>query len=415
MYERAALRPPSPLTFGHMTSTSKPLPFHAATLVAFALMAAGCPVTTSHQAEGARPSEGEAAAGDFPSGAPGELESVQLTVAEGDLTRTAWAVRSNLYLPGRQDPEKLDGPVQAPLTGTLSPAAVDTPGSDGAIAYSSFLRKRPVVRAYSPADDTDVVIEEGAYSPVWGRDGGLAYFKGLTARVKDPARHLGHVVVRASPRSKPVRWSTTPRRYVPSAWAGEGLIVHELNRTWPTLLVFDGAKRRRVLAKRAGLVALSADGTRAFIAKEPDPSPAVAIIDIANGRELANFTFSDQAPPNGEAKINYVADSGAWAGETVIAAVTNGLAVFRVRGNDIKLEQLLGVDPNAFPTGLTEPKSDDSGRYISASAELMQEPGAVFTRTAILECDRVELRCALGPSAPSFLPPRLVYNPSRPS
>ncbi len=340
-------------------------------------------------------------------------ESGPLTVVDGELMRTTWAVRDELYLPGKQEPETLSGPVQAPFTGTLSPAAVARPGDEDAIVYSSFLKKRPVLRLHDLGDDKDAVLDEGAYSPVWG-DAGLAYFKGLASRVKDPARYLGHVVVRSRPKSKRVRWSAKPARYVPSAWAGARLIVHELKRTWPTLVVFDGPKQRRVLSRRAGLIALSPDGTRAFIAKEPRPSPTVAIVDVAGGRELASFSLADLRDPFRGEKINYVADSGAWTGETVVAAVTNGLAVFRVGDEGIELEQLLGVDPDAFPTGLTEPKSDDTGRYIVVSAELMQEPGAVFTRTSIMECDRIERRCVRGPSAPSFLPPRLIYNPSRP-
>ncbi len=140
----------------------------------------------------------------------------------------------------------------------------------------------------------------------------------------------------------------------------------------------------------------------------------MSIVDIASGGEVATFTFSDEVDPIRGQPINYVAYSGAWAGDTVIAPATVGLAVFRVADDEIALEELLGVHPEAFPLGLAEPQSDETGRYVAASAELMQEPGAAFSRTAIMECDRVERRCVLGRSGPSFLPPRLVYNPSRP-
>lgn len=397
-----------------MMSRQQPRVRVATLLLTAALGLGGCQASDSNQRARAGSSGGAAEAGHPRHGALGGVETAHLTVVDGKLSRTTWAMRDELYLPGRQEPEKLAGQVQAPFTGTLSPAAVPSPVNDRTIAYSSFANKRPVLRLHEFGRDQDPVLDEGAYSPVWGRDAGLAYFKGLTSRVKDPARHLGHVIVRASPESKRVRWSAKASRYIPSAWAGERLIVHELKRTWPTLVVFDGPKRRRVLAKGANLVAVSPDGARAFIATQPRPSPAVAIIDIAHGRELASFSLSDIDDPASGAKINYVVGSGAWARDTVTAPVSGGLAVFRVGGERIELEQLLGVDPNAFPTGLTEPTSDDTGRYIAASAELMQQPGAVSTRTSIIECDRVERRCVLGRSAPSFLPPRLVYNPSRP-
>ena len=112
--------------------------------------------------------------------------------------------------------------------------------------------------------------------------------------------------------------------------------------------------------------------------------------------------------------INYVADSGAWAGRSVIAAVTGGLAVFRVTRDEIILTQLFGVDPNAFPLGLVEPKSDATGQYVVAVAELAQRPRAAVSRTALMECELARRRCVLGRSSPSFVPPRPVYDPSRP-
>ena len=351
---------------------------------------------------------------DRPPGAAGRALGAELTVVDGKLTRTTWAMRDELYLPGSDRPEKLGGPVQAPLTGTYAPAAVPNPVDDRVIAYSSFHRGRPVLRVHDLAADTDSMLDEGAYAPAWSRPGGLAYFKGTTARVADPARYRGHVVVRRSPESRAVRWTAEPGRYVVSAWAGERLVVYELTRGWPRLLVLDGPGRRRVLAERATLVALSPDGAKAFVAKEPRRSPAVAVVDVATGRELASFTFSDEVDPIRRQKIYFVAASGAWAGDRVIAAVTGGLAVFRVTGDRIALEELLGVDPEAFPTGLSEPSSDQTGRYVVAGAELMQRPGSPTTRTSIIECDRVARRCVLGRSAPSFLPPRHLYNPSRP-
>ena len=345
---------------------------------------------------------------------PEQATSGELTVTDGRLTRSTWAAGTRLHRPGEGEPERLSGPVQASFVGTLSPAAVPSPAGDGAIAYSSFRRRRPVVRVHEAGGRSDRVLDEGAYSPVWA-DSGLAYFRGLTARVTDPARHLGHVVVRATPDAPAERWTARPGRYAPSAWAGERLLVHELTRrTWPTLVAYDGPRRRRVLARRTGLVAVSPDGTRAFVAKEPRGAPVVALIDLARGREVARLRISGRVSPARRQRITSVSDSGAWAQDTVIAATTGGLAVFRVTGDRIELEQLLGIDPDAFPVGLVEPKSDGSGRHISAGAELMQRPGAVFTRTSIIECDRVARRCTLGPASPSYLPPRLVHDPSRP-
>ncbi len=98
----------------------------------------------------------------------------------------------------------------------------------------------------------------------------------------------------------------------------------------------------------------------------------------------------------------------------MIAAATGGVAVFRISEDEIALEELLGVDPDVFPLGLSEPKSDETGRYFVAGAELMKKPREAVPRVALIQCDRVERRCVRGRSAPSFQPPRPVYNPSRP-
>lgn len=384
----------------------------AAALVIVALLAA-CTDGASDQAESSRGRDRGIAATENPKGSKDTVGSAELRVVDGEVGRTTWAMGREVYgLAG--EPQKLGGVVHSPLAGTYSPAAVPNPTNPRLLAYSSFFKKRPVIKVHNLHSGADSVLDEGAYSLAWNRDGSLAYFKGLKARVRDPARHLGHVVVRRSAESRPVRWTEDAGRYIVSAWGADRLVVHELTQGWPNLVVFDGPKRQRVLAEGAVLVALSPDGRRAFIAREPDPAPTVSVVDVANGREIAAFKFSREVDPIRGERISYVADSGAWVGEKVIAAVTGGLAVFHVDGNEIALEELLGVDPEAFPLGLAEPKSDETGRYVVAVAELMQKPRAPVSRTALMECDLVEQLCVLGRSAPSYQPPRPVYNPSRP-
>ncbi len=389
------------------------IPAHAAAVVVAALLLAACTDPDPQLAEGSRGRNGGPGATETSKGSEDSVESAELQVVDGELRQTIWTIEGEVY--GLADePRKLGGIVHSPLAGTYSPAAVLNPANPQSLTYSSFLRGRPVVRVHDFGSGKDSVLDEGAYSLAWNRDGALAYFKGLKPRVRDPARYPGHVIVRRSVGAEPVRWTTEARRYIVSAWAGNRLIVHQLRQGWPNLVVFDGPKRKRVLAEGAALVALSPDGARAFITKEPDPTPTVSVVDVANGREIETFTFSGEVQPIGGQPINYVADSGAWRGETVIAGVTGGLAVFGVRENEIVLEKVLGVDPDAFPLGLTELKSDETGRYVVAMAELMQKPRAPATRTALMECDLVEQLCVLGRSAPSFQPPRPVYNPSRP-
>ncbi|MDQ4148381.1 MAG: hypothetical protein M3164_00040 [Actinomycetota bacterium] len=338
---------------------------------------------------------------------------VDLEVEEGELERTIWTLGDQLY--GlNEEPRKLAGVVHSPLAGAYSPAAVLSPHDERLLAYGSFLDQRPVIRVHSLGSGSDSVVDKSAYSMAWHRDGALAYFKGVQPRVLDPARYPGHVIVRDTVDSRPVRWTDRAARYIVSAWAGDALIVHRLSRGWPNLVVFEGPGQRSVLARRAALVAVSPDGAHAFITREPDRAPVVAVVDVASGRELATLEFTGGLDPASGRGINYVAESGSWAGETVVAGVTDGLGVFNVTGEEINLQQVLAVDPNVFPIGLTEPKIDSSGRYVVSVAELMQRPRAAFSRTALMECDLVGHRCVVGRSAPSYQPPRPIYNPSRP-
>lgn len=316
-------------------------------------------------------------------------------------------------LPGQAAAERLAGPVHTPFTAALAPGAIPDGDPPRAIAYNSFSEKRPVIRLHDLATNEDFILDEGAYSIAWRYDGAIAYFKGLEPRVRKPAEYLGHVVVRASPRASPQPWTEEPGRYVVAAWAEDKLLVHRQTDEWPDLLVFDGAGRMRVLAKEAALVALSPDGTQAFITVRPDPTPAVEVVSLDNGAELTRFAFP-AGPSRGGQEVTYVADSGSWVGGRVVAGVSQGFAVFRIDGTRIGLEQLLRLDPEAFPLGATEPRLDESATRLFATVELQQRPRAALPRMGLLECDRINLRCEVTPPRPYLQPPRVLYNPSRP-
>ncbi|MDQ3669218.1 MAG: hypothetical protein M3377_02890, partial [Actinomycetota bacterium] len=319
----------------------------AATFVfAGALVLAGCSHSDSDVDANTAPSQANETEVETTTAASESFESAELTVVDGKLRRTTWSLADEVYgVPGKRRPLKLESPVHAPLAGTRSAAAAESPVDQDLIAYNAFSQKRPVLRLHDAGSEKDVVLDEGTYSFAWRRDGAIAYFKGLEPRVEDPAAYLGHVVVRSTPRSELVRWTTTPGRYLVSAWAGDRLVVHELRKEWPAILVFDGPKPPRVLADRAALVAISPDGSRALVTKKPQPEPAIALVDIATGSELTAFAFGDEVDPIVGQPINYVADSGAWVSDTVIAAVTRGVGVFRVTADAIALEELLFVHP----------------------------------------------------------------------
>jgi hypothetical protein len=368
----------------------------------------GCILLTSCTGDGGNGGGGGKDGGASPKS--GELRIIA-GVSEIDLP---YALGDRIYgLPESGDAERLLGAVNSPFVANLAPAAV--PNRDGSlVAYHTFKHRRPVLLVHDFNTHEDSSLARGAFSLAWGRHNRIAYFKGLDPRVRNPQRYLGHVFVQRSLRSSPKRWTTTPDRYAVSAWAGKRLIVHRMGRAWPDLLVLDRPRHARVLHKRAALIALSPDGLRAFITAEPSPSPIVRVVNIANGKVLASLDVADVPKEVVGEPITYVADSGSWSEDEVVAAVSGGLAVFRVDAARITLEQTMRVSADAFPTGLLEPRAGESGRYIATWGELAPRPRAAVSSATILGCDRVTLRCERGRSIAAPLVPRTVYNPSRP-
>ncbi len=339
----------------------------------------------------------------------GELRIASVT----SLLDSPYVLGDRLYgFSGSDEPPRLGGSVNSPFVATLAPAAV--PDDAGRfVAYHTFKRKSPVLLVRDLETEKDSLLARGAFSVAWGQ-GGIAYFKGLEPRVRKPLRYLGHVFVKRSLRAPAERWTTTPDRYAVSAWAGKRLIVHRMSRTWPDLLVMEGPRRTRLLAERAALIALSPDGSRAIITEEPSPSPIVSVVNIADGKVLASLDLADVSKEVADEPISYVADSGSWVENTVIAAVSGGLAVFRIDREGIALEQKLSVDAEVFPAGLLEPRMEGSDRTFVTWGELALKPRAALPKRTILECDRFTLRCEQGESIAAPLAPRPVYNPSRP-
>jgi hypothetical protein len=341
--------------------------------------------------------------------APDRIKSGDVTVARTKVPlsipyvvgKRAYGVRSN------ERPEQLRAEVNTTLLGTLAPAAIlDATGRY--LLYNAWRRTSPALRLRDIHADDDRIVERGAYSAAWREDGALAYVKGVRPDVASIKRYLGHVVVRDSLEAAPVRWTAKPARYVAAAWAGERLIVYRRGaKGFPDLVVLDRRGESRTLARSAALVALSPDGSKAFVARYGSSPPLVRVMDLATGGETASLQVREEA-------VTSVGESGSWTGDLVVASATGGLIVFRVRNGSVAVDQVLRFSPERFPVGVLGPRADESGRRVAASAQLMPAPRQAIPPAAVLVCDRIALSCVQGPRAPSIPGPRIVYNPSRP-
>src|SRR5207237_3602019 len=135
--------------------------------------------------------------------------------------------------------------------------------------------------------------------------------------------YLSEVVVRSSPRAAGVVWSAVPAHYVVYGWAGGHLIVYRVGEDEEIdTLALDGPGRARLLAA-GSVVAVSPDGGRVFVLG-PD-NRHVRVLRVGDGGEVASLDPADADP-----SIQWVAYSGSWVGDHVVAPAIAGLVVFRV-------------------------------------------------------------------------------------
>jgi hypothetical protein len=357
------------------------------------------------------------------------------TAAEPPVQPAAGARAPRIYSVGStvvglgDRPVPLAAPPVTPLAGWLAPAGVPSP--DGRyLAYNTWHELRsddprlswsdqgiepgdrlatPSVRVYDSESGRDELLERGAFSVAWRADGALAYFRGAEHDYRAAVPYVGDVVVRSSAEAEPRVWSPQLARYIVVAWAGQNLIAYrEGEGEALDLVVFEGPRRMRVLARDSALVALSPDGQQAFVERGPAQGrPHVRILDVADGATIAALDLTKIDPD-----VGTVSYSGDWLGHRVVAASTSGLAVFRIESGVIRLEDAVNVDA---PRGLAEP------RFLDLSATRVTtwtsgDRGGVF-----LDCDLAARACQRVlplPSAPRSqgFPTwrRPLYNPSRP-
>jgi hypothetical protein len=320
-----------------------------------------------------------------------------------------FTVGSRLYGVSGRSPVRLAGAPVSPLAGWMSPAAAQS--SDGRyVAYNVWqkLRDDDPARSWSdqgiePGDSLaipqirlvdlelgrDELLAEGAYSVAWRPDGALAYARGVEHAYRAFMPYETELIVRARDGAEQ-RWSADRAQYVAVAWAADTLIAYRISAgEHVDTLVFDRPGRERLLVEGGTLVALSPDGSKAFVEEgAASGRPRVRVVDVATGETQAALPLHEG--------MSYAGD---WRRDLVVARGRTGLVVFRVREGEIEIVQKLAIDE-----GAKEPRfTDAAGTEVVATRNTPR--GEVFLR-----CDRKTRRCAeLRPGSG-----RLVYNPSRP-
>jgi hypothetical protein len=308
---------------------------------------------------------------------------------------------------------QLGASVSGSMMGPLSPVAVRS--SDGKlIAYNTWQELRAVDadRSFSAqgieegsalgvpslrihdGQGKDFVLARGAYSAAWRHDGAIAFVQGVDPVFRASPTYAGQVVVRMSVHGRDVSWADAPAHYVVYAWAGDRLLFYRIGLGEKTeLLVADAPGKIRSLAEGTA-IAVSPDAARVAVLSEDATS--VRVVDIATGREQSWLDVTTATP-----SLRWIAYSGSWVGDHVVAPANAGLAVFQVGPDSLTLEQVLSLDQAQFPAGVQEPRFvDDAGNEIAASADVPPAKGSGGV-SFLLECDRVARTCERTDPAPA--------------
>ena len=100
--------------------------------------------------------------------------------------------------------------------------------------------------------------------------------------------------------------------------------------------------------------------------------------------------------------LQWIAYSGSWVGDNIVAPASSGLAVFHVGSSSLTLEQVLSLDRAQFPVGVQEPRFvDDAGEVVAASADVPPAKDGEGGVSFLLQCDRITRSCERSAPAPA--------------
>lgn len=360
--------------------------------------------------------------------------STRLDVRTLTVRQAAGPVKGLFVAAGRVEGARsgaLAATASSPLSGWIAPVAVPT-ADGGDLVYSTWRELRhqdpklswskqgihpgdalgePTLWIHDFGTGRDTEIDANSSTAAVRSDGAIAYVRGKDA-YRAFKSYTGDLVVRDSVSAQPVVWSTKPAEYAAAAWAGETLLAYRIGEGEQLdVLALDGPGKQRLLMADANLVAVSPDGTQAFLAGQANIPGSVSVVNVADGTigETLDLGSLNQG-------ILWAAYGGSWSGDLVAAATNTGIAVFDVADGAISLRELLKNDPNTSANGIIEPQFSGDTEHIVARGDAA--PGENTSpdedRTTALECDLATATCLARTTEPGRAWLHPAYNPSRP-
>ena len=318
--------------------------------------------------------------------------------------------------------------VMAPLTGSLTPVAVATPGG-AYVVYSSWRQLArvkpdapgqglstgdavgvPSIRLFDTRTGKDALLATGAASPAISSAGALAYLAGDSTVVRQNVDYTGRIVVADSVNAKPRVWTSHAGRYLPYAWAGSTLLAYRgvPDSEGTDLYAFTGPDSSRLLAPDAYVIALSPDGKEVLVSANTRMLERIRIDDGSVEDSLA-LDGNDSGSPTA---LMY---AGSWRGDRIVANSDRGLVVIDVRGG-LHVESQFATP--SFPHGIAEPVFTDD-THVEGWADLpnpQKSPANVDEpayANALVDCDLATANCTFGTASPARKWTRWITNPSR--
>ena len=335
---------------------------------------------------------------------------------------------------GLARPRRLAAPLRAPLLGETAALAVRSP--DGRyLAYHTSRGVTPDLRVHDLRTGSDRLLAHGAHMVAWGARG-LAYFQADPPEYRERFAFAGRILVRATPKAKPVTWVAGIGKYSVVAWAGRRLVIHSEGCNAPTPAdppdspgpfcrsalapgpyVLDGPGRARFLGTRT-ITAVSPDGRLGFgplrNPVQDSPSSVAHVTDLMTGRLMARLDVR-RAARDADAWIGYVD----WRGDSIATVSSNRLLVLRFRNRRLALERSLRLRSDFFrgtfgPTFSTPVFADATGRRVVVRVAAEYRGAESRGVRTFLVCDVAARRCRAGRPLRERLLLGLVSNPSRP-